>query len=79
MTAVHVSIGFEEGSEVSVSTQIGVLRKLLLGGEKVVDEGGWWKRVREGEMPLVVRSDKADVIARLIKLKGQFSFKSGSF
>lgn len=65
VAALHVNIG--HSSPYSISTQIGILRKLLLG--KTPDEVGWWKKDREGELPLVVDTDKADIIARLLVVK----------
>lgn len=75
VAALHISVG--HSSPYSISTQIGILRKLLLG--KAPDEEGWWKKVQEGEIPLVVATEKADVIARLLVVKsGTLSSLSSS-
>jgi len=74
VTALHLIVGHAYGLDLSISTQIGVLRKLLKG--KTKDEGGWWKKVAEGELPVVIETHKADIIARLILLKGKSALYS---
>ncbi|KAH0826552.1 hypothetical protein J3R83DRAFT_4906 [Lanmaoa asiatica] len=67
VTAVHVSVLHRGGGQ-SVSTQIAVLRHLLLGpytGER----GASFEAVVKGELPLVVNVKNADIIASLLKLK----------
>ncbi|KAF5321841.1 hypothetical protein D9619_001862 [Psilocybe cf. subviscida] len=74
VTAVHISLS--RRSATSVSTQIATLRRLLLGegkGELVE----WFKKVREGELPLVVLVYSADIIATLITLKKQVEAETG--
>ncbi|KAL0573283.1 hypothetical protein V5O48_008666 [Marasmius crinis-equi] len=71
-TAFHVSVSL--GAEESVSTQIRNLRKGLLGavnGGEGGDLGKAFKRVVEGEIPLLVTVESADIIATIIKLKGE--------
>ncbi|KAK7444031.1 hypothetical protein VKT23_015428 [Stygiomarasmius scandens] len=58
---LHVSI--QHGTSVGVSTQVGVLRKLVLGG------GGSWEDVRKGKLPLIIHVDNADIMATLTILK----------
>ncbi|CED83667.1 Metal-dependent hydrolase, composite domain [Phaffia rhodozyma] len=71
--ALHVNVG--HGFSSSISNQIGQLRKLLLG--KTPDADGWWKKATQGEIPLVVAVDKADIIARLIQLKKSIQEETG--
>ncbi|TEB38238.1 composite domain of metallo-dependent hydrolase [Coprinellus micaceus] len=66
ITAVHVSI---HPSASSISTQIAVLRNLLYGhGEGETKRV--FRSVVEGEVPLVIAVQNADIIASLIQLKG---------
>ncbi|KAK7444035.1 hypothetical protein VKT23_015432 [Stygiomarasmius scandens] len=58
---LHVSI--QHGTSVGVSTQVGVLRKLVLGG------GGSWEDVRKGNLPFIIHVDNADIMATLTILK----------
>lgn len=69
VTALHLTVGHSYGLDLSISTQIAVLRKLLQG--KTKDEGRWWEKVARGELPVVIKTHKADIIARLIALKGE--------
>jgi hypothetical protein len=77
VTGLHVAVR-HFGYTPSVSTQIAVLRKLLLGDEK------WWKEAAEvrlsmisciynvefqGTIPLIVEAHSTDIIATLILLK----------
>ncbi|KAF5322050.1 hypothetical protein D9619_001859 [Psilocybe cf. subviscida] len=74
VTAVHVSLS--RWSTTGVSTQIAALRRLLLGeGKGEIAE--WFKKVREGELPLVVLVYSADIIATLITLKKQIEGETG--
>ncbi|KDR75826.1 hypothetical protein GALMADRAFT_69126 [Galerina marginata CBS 339.88] len=66
VTSVHVSV--RHFSKPSVSTQIAALRRLLLGPHKG-DAGTWFKKVKNGQIPLVVEAHSADIIATLIILK----------
>jgi len=75
VTALHVTIKcvpFGSGC-VSTSTQINVLRNLLLGSHKGVARdsptGYWFGKVTNGEIPLVVKVDNADIMATLLELK----------
>ncbi|KAL0565343.1 hypothetical protein V5O48_016680 [Marasmius crinis-equi] len=71
-TAIYVSVSL--GAEESVSTQIQTLRKGLLGavnsGEGG-DLGKVFKHVVKGEIPLLVTAESMDIIATIIKLKGE--------
>lgn len=65
-TAVHVTIG--AFTKPSVSTQIGLLRRLL-NGEGSGALGEAFGMIVKGELPLVINVDSADIMATLIKLK----------
>ncbi|THU89863.1 hypothetical protein K435DRAFT_280938 [Dendrothele bispora CBS 962.96] len=67
VTALHMGVSMS-ASGVSVGTQVGVLRKLLLG-EKKGELGKAIQRVLNGEIPLVVSVDSADIMTSLIRLK----------
>lgn len=76
VNALHVTVR-HFGSIPSISTQIAVLRKLLLEpGEG--EAGEWFEEVREGRATLVVEADSADVIATLILLKREVEDEFGS-
>ncbi|KAF8973201.1 carbohydrate esterase family 9 protein [Flammula alnicola] len=66
ITAMHISI--RHFSKPSVSTQIAVLRRLLLGPSDGAT-GSWFNEVKSGKIPLVVEAHSADIIATLIVLK----------
>jgi len=72
VNALHVKIA--HGESTSVSTQIATLRKLLLEPVK----GGWFEKVANGEIPLVVQTHNADIIATLVLLKSQVETHTGS-
>ncbi|KAF5363169.1 hypothetical protein D9758_008331 [Tetrapyrgos nigripes] len=75
VVALHVAVTM--GSEsVSVSTQIAALRKLLLGDTKG-DLGAYAGKVVNGETPLVVAVENADIMASLILLKKEVEATSG--
>ncbi|KAJ8088290.1 hypothetical protein PM082_022362 [Marasmius tenuissimus] len=62
------------GAEESVSTQIRSLRKALVSavnGTAGGDLGNSFKRVVEGEIPLLIKVENADIMATLIQLKGE--------
>ncbi|KAK6910652.1 hypothetical protein I203_104684 [Kwoniella mangroviensis CBS 8507] len=73
LTALHISL---DNSKSSVSTKIAILRKLLSGSSKKVEEedeetelAHAFEKVRKGGLRLVIRTDKADIIASIIRLK----------
>ncbi|KAK1230023.1 hypothetical protein PQX77_006906 [Marasmius sp. AFHP31] len=71
-TALFMTISM--GDDESISTQIRNLRKALVGavnGTAGGDLGAAFKRVVEGEIPLVIKVENADVMATLIQLKGE--------
>jgi len=89
-TAMHINIGAY--NRPSVSTQIGLLRRLLHGegrgalGEafglvsKVSlckDSDNPIQFINQGEIPLVINVDSADIMATLIKLKQEIEFDGG--
>ncbi|KAJ6512303.1 hypothetical protein DFH09DRAFT_1197532 [Mycena vulgaris] len=72
-TALHISVHSEMGA--SVSTQIAALRNMLFSSSATAA----WGRVKSGEIPLVIRVHNADIMATLLRLKGEFeSFSSSS-
>ncbi|KAJ6630996.1 carbohydrate esterase family 9 protein [Mycena sp. CBHHK59/15] len=75
VTGVHMNV-LQSLSEPSVSTQIALLRKLLLrpvdGPSKV-----WFQKVTNGQIPLVVEAHSADIIASLILLKSEVERANG--
>ncbi|KAF9242017.1 hypothetical protein BU15DRAFT_44398 [Melanogaster broomeanus] len=70
--AVHFAITKNSGP--SVSTQIAALRAMLLGQGN--DKG--LSRVRTGTATLVVDVDSADIMAALLRMKGEFEKVSGN-
>ncbi|KAN0084286.1 hypothetical protein V8E55_007790 [Tylopilus felleus] len=75
VTAVHVAV-LHRSKGPSVSTQIAVLRRLLLG-PYTGDRGKSFEAVAKGERPLVINVKNADVIASLLKLKQDVETVSG--
>ncbi|KAF9646963.1 hypothetical protein BDM02DRAFT_2841164 [Thelephora ganbajun] len=77
VTALHVTIERDPWGSgyVSTSTQINVLRNLLLGSHQGVTSdsatGYWFRKVTRGEIPLVVKVDSVDIMATLLKLKAE--------
>ncbi|KAJ6570161.1 carbohydrate esterase family 9 protein [Mycena vulgaris] len=75
VTGVHMMV-LQSLPGVSVSTQIALLRRLLLrpvdGPSKI-----WFNKVTEGEVPLVVEAHNADIIATLILLKREVEHAKG--
>ncbi|CAK5276446.1 unnamed protein product [Mycena citricolor] len=69
-TALHISM--RSGMGASVSTQVATLRRMLSAGE------GPWIRVREGEIPLVIKVDSADIMATVLALKAKHDAKTGN-
>ncbi|ESK97124.1 carbohydrate esterase family 9 protein [Moniliophthora roreri MCA 2997] len=67
-TGLHVSV--RHYGTPGVSTQIGVLRRMLLNPPEGA-LGDQFKKVLEGDIPLVVEAHSADIIATLILLKKQ--------
>ncbi|KAI0643970.1 composite domain of metallo-dependent hydrolase [Trametes meyenii] len=72
--AVHVAI-HPRGAP-SVSTQITALRRLLLRPSEG-ELGLWFDKVRNGEVPLVVEAESADIIATIISLKHEVEREVG--
>ncbi|KAF8444526.1 composite domain of metallo-dependent hydrolase [Boletus edulis BED1] len=72
VAALHVNIHRGSGSP-SVSSQIAALRHLLLEAAS----GTPFDRVVKGEIPLVVQTQNADIIASLIKLKKEVEASKG--
>ncbi|KAL1952082.1 hypothetical protein VTO73DRAFT_1231 [Trametes versicolor] len=66
--ALHVSI--HPVGIPSVSTQIAALRHLLLG-ETTGEVKYWLRKVKQGDVPLVVDVESADAIASIISLKAE--------
>ncbi|KAG8977393.1 hypothetical protein FRC05_001791 [Tulasnella sp. 425] len=74
ITAVHVVI--EAKRQPSVSTQIGLLRQILTSNDesKVT---GWFRAVVEGQLPLIVHTEGADIMAKLLALKAEVEDLTG--
>ncbi|KAJ7454750.1 carbohydrate esterase family 9 protein [Mycena latifolia] len=74
VTGVHVAV--LQSLAPSVSTQIALLRRMLL---RPVDgpAGVWFHKVIEGEVPLVVEAHSADIIASLLVLKEEVEHAKG--
>ena len=64
-----------------MGTQVAALRHLLFhndtGTGKDSALGAWVAKVRQGEVPLVVEAESADVIATLVELKKEVEHKLG--
>ncbi|PBK72727.1 carbohydrate esterase family 9 protein [Armillaria solidipes] len=77
VTALHIAIAPTLG--VGVSDQVAALRHLLFGWESTETETGlWFKRAAEGEVPLVIDVNSADIMATLLLLKGEVEDRIGS-
>ncbi|KAK0494473.1 carbohydrate esterase family 9 protein [Armillaria luteobubalina] len=74
VAALHVTVSMS--SPISISTQLGALRRLL-SGETHGELGVQFKKVLEGKIPLVVTVYSADVMASLIQLKQEAEGISG--
>jgi len=67
----------QDAEQPSISSQIAALRNLLLGNGTGL-MGKYFKLVKNGEIPLVVDTDNADVIATLLDLLHEFTDSSES-
>ncbi|KAK0458000.1 carbohydrate esterase family 9 protein [Desarmillaria tabescens] len=76
VAALHVMVSMS--SPISVSTQLGALRRLL-SGEIHGELGVQFRKIVEGELPLVVTVYSADVMVSLIQLKQEAEERSGKF
>ncbi|KJA17908.1 hypothetical protein HYPSUDRAFT_205764 [Hypholoma sublateritium FD-334 SS-4] len=75
-TSVHISVSLDQ--TVSVSTQISALRTLLLGGaEESRQIGAAMCKIREGNAPLVISVENADIMATLLGLKAEYEGLTG--
>ncbi|KAN0129749.1 carbohydrate esterase family 9 protein [Lactarius tabidus] len=79
ITALHVSVG-HFGRKPSISTQIAVLRGLLLKlpDDSSADASKPFRDAARGLIPIVVEAYSADVIATLILLKKEVEEKTGA-
>ncbi|BGP18790.1 hypothetical protein JCM10213_003446 [Rhodosporidiobolus nylandii] len=81
-TALHIQIG-HNGKTPSISTQIAYLRSLLLASSSsssfssATDNEDYFTLAARGKLPLVIHTEKADIIATLIKLKAETEEKTG--
>lgn len=78
-SALHITLA--RPSSPSISTRIGVLRRLLLENELQKKKGAVGEafgRVALGIVPLVVRVDSADIIASLISVKREAEEQTGA-
>ncbi|EKM59751.1 uncharacterized protein PHACADRAFT_181721 [Phanerochaete carnosa HHB-10118-sp] len=58
--------------DVSVSTQIATLRRLLLDAVNDDEETGrWFKKAADGRIPLIIDVENADIMATLLQLKAE--------
>jgi len=71
VASLHV--GLRKGDTASVSTEIAVLRRLLLSGEP----GSAFAAAAQGDIPLVVDVENADIIATLVRLKDEVESNTG--
>ncbi|KAI0342088.1 composite domain of metallo-dependent hydrolase [Trametopsis cervina] len=74
IVALHVTLG--HGSRPSLSTEIATLRRFILhppGGKAE----HWIHKLAKGDIPLVVRTDNADIIATLLRLKVELEAEIG--
>lgn len=81
VTALHISIAMPTVGKdhVGVSDQVAALRRLLFGWESTDTETGlWFKRAAEGEVPLVINVNNADIMTTLLLLKGEVEDRIGS-
>jgi len=84
VTAVHVVLSrtppYSTVAQASVSTQVAILRRLLVNGEPDDTETGYWfKRAAQGAVPLVIDVASADIMAVLLRLKIEIEQARGSF
>ncbi|KAI9064852.1 composite domain of metallo-dependent hydrolase [Trametes sanguinea] len=85
VTALHVSVGRAAPvsyapQTASVSTQIAILRHLLLDGEDPrTPTGEWFKKAAEGTIAFVIDVSSADIMASLIRLKNEVEEKRGTY
>lgn len=83
VSALHIAISRATpyrplAPPVSVSTQIAVLRRLLLEGISEDSETGYWfKKAVEGTIPLIIEVGSADIMASLLQLKADIEDKRG--
>ncbi|TFK75753.1 composite domain of metallo-dependent hydrolase [Pluteus cervinus] len=84
ITALHVKISrpnpLEGTPGVSVSSQIGGLRRLLFGWESRDQETGhWFRKAAEGVVPLVIEVYSADIMGSLLMVKAEVEDRIGSY
>lgn len=69
------------GSAAPVALEIGELRRLLLPnpekGIRAATDNAFAK-VANGQLPLVVHADKADILATIVNLKSQVEHETGN-
>ncbi|PPQ65659.1 hypothetical protein CVT26_000291 [Gymnopilus dilepis] len=74
VTALHIAI---DSSTPSVSTHVAALRNLF-NGEGEGELGAYFEDVVQGELPLVIEVQSADIMASLINLKKEVEERSGT-
>lgn len=73
VTSVHVTV--QRAGNPSISSQIGTLRRLLLGkGSGEVKH--YFEDVVKGKIPLIIKVESADIIATLVSLKKEVESKT---
>ncbi|KAG8958226.1 hypothetical protein FRC03_009340 [Tulasnella sp. 419] len=75
IAALHIQIS-AGGKGPSVSTQIGLLRRLLTSKGEATPLR-WFTKVASGELPLIIHTHSADIIAKILKLKQEVEAESG--
>jgi hypothetical protein len=76
IAALHVKLNHDTWIP-SISSQIALLRNLLRGsGEGTTKE--YFQQAARGEIPLVIETDNADVIATLLSLKQEIEEATGT-
>ncbi|KAF8306724.1 hypothetical protein DL93DRAFT_2088555 [Clavulina sp. PMI_390] len=73
--ALHVVLSYQKAA--SISTQIGLLRKGLLGGFAGTERGKWFGKVGDGAIPIAVHVHRADHIINLLSLKDEVESEIG--
>nr|XP_031860080.1 uncharacterized protein CI109_004444 [Kwoniella shandongensis]KAA5527152.1 hypothetical protein CI109_004444 [Kwoniella shandongensis] len=72
--ALHIAL--DDNSKSSISTKIAILRRLLLGEvDEKTELVEALKKAAKGELTLVVKTSKADVIAAVVRLKKEVGDK----
>ncbi|KAG8892176.1 hypothetical protein FRB99_002905, partial [Tulasnella sp. 403] len=74
ITALHVTISPAD-KKPSLSTQIGLLRQILLSSDESKITG-WFRQAASGQLPIVFHVHSADIMAKLLALKAEIEEKT---